>query len=94
MTGPLIPEDPQPLHQPGGDAQQAEDTVKRVIAWYSARLAEAHRTGNPDPEQVAAWRTARDQAVDDLDRLETADESETVQLAIAYAARLKELTAP
>lgn len=29
--------------------------------------------------------------MDDLDQLKTADEDETVQIALAYAARLKEL---
>ncbi|MCX4902580.1 hypothetical protein OG298_01215 [Streptomyces sp. NBC_01005] len=42
---------------------------------------------------VAEWRTARDQAVDDLNRLETTDRDETVQIALTYAARLKELQA-
>ncbi|MFH9959052.1 hypothetical protein ACH4OX_33215 [Streptomyces roseolus] len=93
MTDPLHPEDPQPLHQPGGDAEQAESLVTRVLAWYQARLAEA-RTGGHDPEQVEAWRAGRDRAVDDLDHLEDADEDETVQIALIYAARLKELTQP
>ncbi|MEV1043225.1 hypothetical protein AB0J01_42835 [Streptomyces sp. NPDC050204] len=31
---------------------------------------------------VAEWRTARDQAVDDLNRLETTDPDETVQIAL------------
>ncbi|MFE6911877.1 hypothetical protein [Streptomyces erythrochromogenes] len=34
---------------------------------------------------------AREQAVDDLKRLEEASADETVRIAIAYAARLKEL---
>ncbi|MEU7031391.1 hypothetical protein AB0A60_32445 [Streptomyces sp. NPDC046275] len=95
MTGPLTPEDPTPdsLISAGTDAGQAEDTVQRVIDWYNARLTAA-RTGNQDPEQVATWRASRDQAADDLDRLEDADEDETVQIALVYAARLKELTQP
>lgn len=95
MSSPLTPEDPseQPLRQPGGDGEQARDAVERVLNWYNARLAAAHRAGGGSPEQVAAWRQARDQAVDDLDRLETAGEDETVQIGLAYAARLKELTA-
>ncbi|MDQ8707577.1 hypothetical protein RCO28_34665 [Streptomyces sp. LHD-70] len=91
MTDPLTPEDPQPLHQAGGDAVQAEMLVQRVLSWYEARLTEA-RTGNREPEQLAAWRSGRDQAADDLDQLEDADEDETVQIALAYAARYKELT--
>jgi hypothetical protein len=91
VTGPLTPEDPQPLHRPGGDADQAETIVKRVLSWYEARLFEA-RTGGHDPQQVTAWRAGRDQALDDLDRLEDADGDETVQIALVYAARLKELT--
>ncbi|MFB7584590.1 MULTISPECIES: hypothetical protein [Streptomyces] len=65
--------------------------MKRVLGWYEARLTEA-RTGGQAPEQVARWRTGRDQATDDLDRLEDAGADETVQIALAYAARLKELT--
>ncbi|WP_435059754.1 hypothetical protein [Streptomyces sp. bgisy060] len=91
MTDPLTSEDAQPLHRAGGDAAQAEKLVKRVLGWYEARLTEA-RTGGHDPEQVAAWRAGRDRAADDLDRLEDADEDETVQIALVYAARLKELT--
>ncbi|MFI8515329.1 hypothetical protein ACIGHB_29795 [Streptomyces sp. NPDC085460] len=91
MTGPLTPEDPQPLQRAGGDAAQAEKLVKQVLRWYEARLTEA-RNGGHDPEQVAAWRTGRDQAADDLDQLEDADQDETVQIALVYAARLKELT--
>ncbi|MFD6876995.1 MULTISPECIES: hypothetical protein [unclassified Streptomyces] len=94
MTGPLTPEDPtpQPLHQPGGDAEQAERTVMEVLRWYNARLTEARERGL-DTETVDGLRAARDQAVDDLDRLEDADEDDTVQIAVAYAARLKELGA-
>ncbi|MFJ1847046.1 hypothetical protein [Streptomyces sp. NPDC088146] len=91
MSDPLTPEDPQPLHHPGGDAEQAQKLVKRVLGWYQASLAGA-RAGGHDPAEVNAWRAARDQAVDDLDRLEDADEDETVQIALVYAARLKELT--
>ncbi|MFI8504549.1 hypothetical protein ACIGFK_39500 [Streptomyces sp. NPDC085524] len=93
MTGPLTPEDPtpQPLHQSGGDAEQAERTVKEVFRWYTARLTEARESG-ADAETVDELRAGRDQAVDDLDRLEEADEDETVQIAVTYAARLKELT--
>ncbi|MFF1511839.1 hypothetical protein [Streptomyces sp. NPDC058326] len=93
MTGPLTPEDPTPesLYRPSADAEQAEDAVKQVIDWYNTRLTAA-RTSDQNPDQVAAWRTARDQAADDLDRLEDADEDETVQIALVYAARLKELT--
>ncbi|MGW1106097.1 hypothetical protein [Streptomyces sp. NPDC002540] len=93
MSDPLIPEDPteQPFHQPGGDAEQARGVVARVRDWYNARLADAHREAGHDSGQVATWRAARDRAVDDLDRLKTADEDEIVQIALAYAARLKEL---
>lgn len=92
MSDPNIPEDQQPLRQPGGDAEQAGEVVAQVRDWYNAQLAAA-RGGGRDPQQVAAWRTARDQAVDDLDRLAVADEDERVEIALAYAARLKELKA-
>ncbi|MEU5810937.1 hypothetical protein [Streptomyces sp. NPDC047718] len=96
MTGPLTPEDPtpQPLHQIGGDAEQAERTVKEVIRWYNARLTTAQRQPDHDVAEVANWRQARDEAVDALDRLESASEDETVQISLAYAARLKELGTP
>ncbi|MEV6840875.1 hypothetical protein AB0N17_41460 [Streptomyces sp. NPDC051133] len=88
----LPPEDPTPLHQPGGDAAQAPETVRRVIDWYNSRLLAARRDPQAaSPEQVAAWRQARDQALDDLERLETADADETVQIALVYAARFREL---
>ncbi|MFI9297578.1 hypothetical protein [Streptomyces gardneri] len=92
MSDPNTSEDQQPLQQPGGDAEQAGELVAQVRDGYNARLAAA-RTGGLDPQQVAAWRTARDQAVDDLDRLAMVDESERVEIALAYAARLKELKA-
>ncbi|WP_331718874.1 hypothetical protein OG851_43375 (plasmid) [Streptomyces sp. NBC_00161] len=93
MTSPLTPEEPTPwpLHQTGGDEEQAKQMVKEVIRWYNARLTEARDRGL-DAETFDGLRAGRDQAVDDLDRLEDADEDETVQIAVAYAARLKELT--
>ncbi|MFD0340297.1 hypothetical protein ACFVH0_16680 [Streptomyces sp. NPDC127117] len=64
------------------------------FTWYNARLVDARRNlGRHTPDVVAEWRTARDQAVDDLNRLETTDPDEIVQIALTYAARLKELQA-
>ncbi|MFD5064507.1 hypothetical protein [Streptomyces sp. NPDC058394] len=94
MSDPEGPTDQPPLHQPGGDAEQAREMVERVIDEYNARLLAARRDpGRYAPDVVAGWRTARVQAVDDLDRLHTADGDQTVQIALAYAARLKELKA-
>ncbi|MCX5434695.1 hypothetical protein OHU11_41695 (plasmid) [Streptomyces sp. NBC_00257] len=97
MSDPLTPEglpEQPPLHQPGGDAEQAGEIVELVIGEYNTRLVAARREpGRYAPEVVAGWRTARDRAVNDLERLETAGEDETVQIALAYAARLKELKA-
>ncbi|MFF6888635.1 hypothetical protein ACFY9F_36275 [Streptomyces sp. NPDC012421] len=90
MTSPFDPDDPQPLHHLGGDADQALEAVERVLDWYRSRLAAA-RAGTHDPAQVDAWRAGRDQALDDLDQLEDADEDETVQIALVYATRLREL---
>ncbi|MBT2469364.1 hypothetical protein J7E97_16140 [Streptomyces sp. ISL-66] len=90
MAGPLTPEDPI---QPGGDAEQAEATVKQVIAWYNARLSAAHRQPDHDQTLVAAWRQGREEAADDFERLQSADQEETVAIAITYAARLKQLRA-
>ncbi|MEU1520379.1 hypothetical protein ABZ490_51215 [Streptomyces sp. NPDC005811] len=93
MSSSASPEDPsqQPLHQAGGDAAQAERAVKEVIRWYNARLTEARDSGL-DAEAADGLRAARDQALDDLDRLEDAGADETVQIALAYAARLRELS--
>ncbi|MFH8642332.1 hypothetical protein [Streptomyces goshikiensis] len=93
MTGSLMPEDPasRPLHRSGGDAGQAERVVMEVLRWYNARLTGAREAGL-DAETVDGLRAARDQAADDLDRLDEADEDATVQIGLAYAARLKELT--
>jgi hypothetical protein len=96
VSGPQTPEDPAsqaPLTEPGGDAEQAEQAVKQVIAWYNARLIAAQREPGRDPAQVAGWRQARDEAVDDLERLEEASADETVQIALTYAARLSRLNA-
>ncbi|GLV88428.1 hypothetical protein Slala03_81170 [Streptomyces lavendulae subsp. lavendulae] len=85
MTGPLTPDE---SGQPSSaDAEQARDAVDKVIRLYGSRLAAAQH----DPVQAASLRQARDQAFDDLERLEEASADETVQIAIAYAARLKEL---
>lgn len=96
MSDALGPEGPaeQPLHQPGGDTEQAGKAVEAVIDEYNTRLTTARRDpGRYAPDLVAGWRTARDQAVDDLDRMESADEDETVRIALAYAAKLRELKA-
>ncbi|MEU9405752.1 hypothetical protein AB0E08_08600 [Streptomyces sp. NPDC048281] len=93
MSSSANPEEPsqQPLHQPGGDAAQAEHAVKEVIRWYNARLTEARDSGL-NPEAADGLRAARDQALDDLDRLQDAGADETVQIALTYAARLRELS--
>ncbi|MEV7417708.1 hypothetical protein [Streptomyces sp. NPDC089919] len=91
MTDPRIPDDSMPLSQPGGDARQAEHTVKEVLRWYQARLAKAGDLGLTR-EAIDELQDARDQAADDLDLLEEADEDTTVQIAVSYAAKLKELT--
>ena len=96
MPDPQTPQDPDsqaPLNEPGGDAEQAEQAVKQVIAWYNARLIAAQREGGHDPDQAAGWRQARERAVDDLERLQEATADETVQIALTYAARLRELNA-
>lgn len=94
MSNPHAPgdPDPQPLRQGGGDDEQARAVVLKVIDAYNTRLVSARRDpARHAPGLVADWRQARDQAVDELDRLDTATPDETVQIALSYAARLKEL---
>ncbi|MFE5543550.1 hypothetical protein ACFQ71_06990 [Streptomyces sp. NPDC056534] len=94
MTDPLPPEDSDQaaLHRPGTDGVQARDLVERVINTYNARLAAARRSPVPEAaDAVDSWREARDQAADALERLDAASEDETVEIALRYAALLKEL---
>ncbi|MER7764312.1 hypothetical protein [Streptomyces sp. NPDC097619] len=83
--------DEQPAYTASGDAEQAAEGVRQVIDWYNARLRDAREPG-AGRDQVDRWREGRNQALDDLDRLEEADAGETVRIALAYAARLRELT--
>ncbi|MFD8982005.1 hypothetical protein [Streptomyces sp. NPDC059564] len=61
--------------------------------WYNTQIATALRTPGTDPAQVAEWKRAREEALRDQDRVETATPDEVVEIAMLYAARLKELTA-
>ncbi|MEV7615549.1 hypothetical protein [Streptomyces sp. NPDC089799] len=72
------------------DTKQAVTTLKQVIAHYNARLASARRSPG-GAHLVGAWLTARDDAVDDLDRLETEDPDGVARIAARYAARLRQL---
>ncbi|MFG2296144.1 hypothetical protein [Streptomyces sp. NPDC048603] len=96
MSSAVAPEDPhqRPQHDPDGTdngTKQAATTLKQVISCYNARLASARRSPGDGGDLVGAWLTARDDAVDELDRLETADADETARIATRYAARLKQL---
>ncbi|MGW7460955.1 hypothetical protein [Streptomyces sp. NPDC054797] len=94
MTDPLLPEDLDraPFHLPGTDREQAHRLVMRVIEAYNARLVAARRSaGRETADTVAAWREARDRAVDDRDRLAAASTEESTRIAVEYAVRLSEL---
>ncbi|MFD5512134.1 hypothetical protein ACFWIB_30805 [Streptomyces sp. NPDC127051] len=75
----------------GGEEAQAVDAVRAVVAWYNARILDARRASVPDEERVEALKAGRQAALEDHQRLDTADPQETERIAALYAARLKEL---
>lgn len=77
----------------GGEAEQAYDHVRAVMAWFTARIARERRAPLPDEEKIAKWTAERTAAHEDLTRLESADEQEMACLAEVYAARRRELEA-
>ncbi|MFF5859849.1 hypothetical protein ACFY8B_30230 [Streptomyces sp. NPDC012751] len=78
----------------GGDEQQAADIVRSVVAWYNTQLVAERRAPLPDDERIAELKEGRQAALDDQQRLESADPAETGRILSLYAARLKELKEP
>lgn len=76
----------------GDEDQQAGDAVREVIAFYSARIVAERRAPLPDDEHIEQLKAARQAAIDDQTRLETAGPGDAARIAIDYAARLKGLT--
>ncbi|MBT1185205.1 hypothetical protein HET69_14600 [Streptomyces sp. CJ_13] len=76
----------------GDEDQLARDAVREVIAFYNARLASARRTPVPDDAHIEQLKAARQAAIDDQTRLDTAGPGDAARIAADYAARLKGLT--
>ncbi|WP_327328680.1 hypothetical protein OG735_41150 (plasmid) [Streptomyces sp. NBC_01210] len=74
-----------------GEEQQAMDIVRDVVTWYNTQLAAERRAPVPDEERIEELQAARQTALEDQQRLGTADTEETARIAALYAARLKEL---
>ncbi|MGO4417229.1 hypothetical protein AB4Z54_00230 [Streptomyces sp. MCAF7] len=79
-------------HLEGGEEQQALDAVQAVVNWYNTQIVAERRNPVPDEERIEELKTDRQAALEDRQRLETADPQETARIAARYAARLKELT--
>lgn len=76
----------------GGQEQQAEDAVRAVVNWYNAQIVKEHRAPVPDEARMEELKAARQAALDDQGRLETAEAEEVAGIAAFYAARLRDLT--
>ncbi|MEJ8639935.1 hypothetical protein [Streptomyces sp. MS2.AVA.5] len=76
----------------GGDELQAADIVRDVVTWYNTQLATERRSPVPDEDRIEELKVGRQAALDDQQRLGTADPQETARIAARYAARLKELS--
>ncbi|MFF3088704.1 hypothetical protein ACFVRB_27195 [Streptomyces nojiriensis] len=76
----------------GDEDQLARDAVREVIAFYNARIAAERRTPVPDGGHIEQLKAARQAAIDDQTRLDTAGPGDAARIAADYAARLKGLT--
>ncbi|MGW2331689.1 hypothetical protein ACWC5C_38895 [Streptomyces sp. NPDC001700] len=76
----------------GGGEGQAVDIVREVVLWYSSQIAAERRAPVPDQERIGELTAARQEVLEDQQRLGTADPEQTARIAAVYAARLKELT--
>jgi hypothetical protein len=85
------PDSDLPGPDSGGDEEQALDAVRAVVSWYNAQLVTERRSSAPDEARMEELKAARQAAIDDQQRLETADPEETARIAVLYAARLREL---
>lgn len=77
----------------GDEDQLARDAVREVIAFYNARIAAERRAPVPNDERIEQLKAARQAAIDDQTRLDTAGPGDAARIAADYAARLKGLTA-
>ncbi|MFJ3840617.1 hypothetical protein ACWGHM_37145 [Streptomyces sp. NPDC054904] len=76
----------------GDEDQLARDAVREVIAFYNTRITAERRSSMPDDERIEQLKAARQAAIDDQSRLETAGPGDAARIAADYAARLKGLT--
>ncbi|MER6075899.1 hypothetical protein ABT187_45570 [Streptomyces sp. NPDC001817] len=79
------------LSEQGGEADQALQSVRAVLTWYTSQIAAERRAPLPDEERIEQLTTARETVHEDLDRLREASTEERARLAEVYAARLREL---
>ncbi|GGV47602.1 hypothetical protein GCM10010495_76590 [Kitasatospora herbaricolor] len=63
------------------------------MAWYTEQLLLEQRRPVPDPARVEELMSARRAARNDLELTKTADPQEAEQIADAYTAQLRDLTA-
>ncbi|MGW9369660.1 hypothetical protein ACWGVR_06535 [Streptomyces xanthophaeus] len=76
----------------GDEDQQARDAVREVIAFYNARIVDERRAPVRDDERIEDLKAARQAAIDDQARLDTAEPGHAARIAADYAARLNWLT--
>ncbi|MCY0963430.1 hypothetical protein [Streptomyces sp. H27-H5] len=76
----------------GDKDQLARDAVREVIAFYNARILDERRAPAPDNERIEQLKAARQAAIGDQMRLDTAGLGDAARIADDYAARLKWLT--
>ncbi|WP_327732977.1 hypothetical protein OG749_03005 [Streptomyces nojiriensis] len=76
----------------GNEDQLARDAVREVIAFYNTRILDERRAPAPDGERIEHLKAARQAAIDDQTRLDTAGPGDAARIAADYAARLKGLT--
>lgn len=76
----------------GDEDQLARDAVREVIAFYNARILDERRAPVPDEERIEQLKAARQAAIGDQTRLDTAGPGDAARVAADYAARLRGLT--
>ncbi len=70
------------------DAVRCRPTpVHPVVAWYSAQITAERRVPVPDEDRTGELKAARQAAVEDQARLETAGPQEIARIAAVYAGR-------
>ncbi|MFG3499285.1 hypothetical protein [Streptomyces sp. NPDC047928] len=86
-----MPSSPNSSGLDGGEEQDAADTVRDVVTWYSTQIAAERRAPVPDEERIEELTAGRQSALADQAQLATADPEDAERIATVYAARLKEL---